>query len=1054
VKISLNDALTGLPGRFLLDEIKGEFIRRETSRPWTCIMIDVDHFKLINDIYGHLSGDRILVEVSGILQKQLQMSGTLLRFGGDEFLVVLKNTPVKEALKLLESVMDDIRKMNLLANLNPSLSIGMAESYPDDSNILAVVDRADKALYDAKAMGRGRIVSYSEKEQMIKTSAIRLNQFVGRRVELNALRQLLEESVTDGSRFALLEGDPGIGKSRLAAEMIQYAHFRNCVVMRAECFEFGDIEPYTFFLKPIRDYLRNLQPDDMHALKRMVEPVHPATSELFPGLELCVSPDLQFFREERLKFRIFEDFSKIFTAVSKQNPILFIVDDIQWMTSPDLELYKFLVRSSGKNHVMFIVTMRNMEKSSDDIRVHLQTLNRIIPFLTLKLNNLEKQETYNLVMFALKDPNMPQQVLETIYRQSGGNPFFLEELINSMIQTGVISQNPSGDWSYFISRNINLPDSLAQLIAARLFPLNTTSRNYLRIAALSTGNFSVDMIAAVTGNSSVEVMEGLEEPVRLNLVQCDAGHNRTIYRFVHDMICSFLHREMSEAMKKSYHKRIAEHLEKHYLNESAEEYIIDMAYHYSESDCREKTIWSSLLAANVLEKRQAFRDMARWLEIYFQNCDATDLNLPDRFRTARKLGVLYTMFGDYKNAMRYLDSAETMAQEKDNVSSVKLRRGHLFQNVSMYCEARECYESAFAFAVSGLKKIDALNALAFLDYMAGDLKKALMYIHQAEKVLDEVDIDQGTRENYIATLATTKGIIACALIPGPEAVAEYEKALDIYLKYEDCLGQAVIYINLSDVFSRTGHYEKALDSLRKAESISSRLGDVLNVAISLYNTAILYLEINQPILAREFFQRYTDINMEINNEVGLAYSNLGTGELFEEEGDVERAGIAYRKAIEVFERLGIENMALAGRLALAHLLIRCNKINDADTVFKTGMKVSHEILEKDLKSDILFIEGLLKLKQNAPDNMDTLSEAENLIGRSLEEEGFSDVSVIMRSYYYLIDIKRRQKQDDQADSLLRKARSEFRKRLEHIEKPHIRESISKKSYIRDIMKGV
>lgn len=1054
MKITLKDALTGLPGRFLLDEIKGDFIRRDTFQPWTCIMIDVDHFKLINDIYGHLSGDRILVEVSGILQKNLQKAGFLLRFGGDEFLVILKNKPVRDALRLLESAMDDLRKMNLLANLNPSLSIGMAESYPDDSDILAVVDRADKALYDAKALGRGRIVSYSEKQQMIKTCAIRLNHYVGRRVELNALRQLLEESVTDGSRFALIEGEPGIGKSRLAAEMIQYAQFRNCIVMQAECFEFGDIEPYTFFLKPVREYLRNLKSEDVRSIKCMVEPVHPATSELFPDLDLCVSSDLQFFREERLKFRIFEDFSKIFTAVSKRNPILLIVDDIQWMTLPDLELFKFLVRSSGTNNMMFIVTMRNMEKSSSDIRDHLHTLNRIIPFLNLKLSNLEKQETYNLVMFALKDPNMPQQVLETIYRQSGGNPFFLEELINSMIQTGVISRNPSGDWSYFLSRNICLPDSLAQLIAARLCPLTAASRNYLRIAALSAGNFSVDMIAAVTGNSSVEVMEGLEEPVRLNLVQCDAGKNRTSYRFVHDMICSFLHREMSDAMKKIYHSRIAEHLEKRYHDESAEEYIIDMAYHYSESDCREKAAWSSLLAANVLEKRQANRDMARWLEIYLQNCDATDQNLPERFRTARKLGVLYTMFGDYKNAMRYLDNAGKLAREKDDISSVKLRRGQLFQNVSMYREARECYENAYASAMSGLKKIDALNARAFLDYLAGDLKNALTFIHQAQQVLDEADIDQGTRENYIATLATTKGIIACAIMPGPDAVAEYEKALDVYDRYEDLLGQAVVHINLSDVFSRTGHYEEALDSLRKAETISSRLGDALNVAISLYNTAILYIEINQPILAREYFQRYTDINMDINNEAGLAYCNLGMGELFEEEGDYERAEISYQKAIEVFERLGIENMALSGRLVLAHLLIRNNRNSEADTVFKTGMNMSREILEKDLKSDILFIRGLLKLKQNTPNDAENLNESENLIAQSLEEARFSDISVIMRSYYYLISIKRLQKQDEQADTLLRKARSEFRKRLNCIQKPHIRDSISRKSYIREILKGV
>ncbi len=1053
MKISLRDALTGLANRFLLDEIKSDFTKRETGQTWVCIMIDVDHFKLVNDLYGHLNGDRILVEISGALQKVFEKKGYTLRFGGDEFLVILKDKPVQEALKMVESLMDDVRKLDFFANLSLSLSVGLAESHFTDNDIMVVIDRADKALYDAKTMGRGRKVLFSEKQNLVKTETIRLGYFVGRQTELHMLHQLLEESISTGPRLALIEGDPGIGKSRLASEVIQYAHFRNCAIMHSGCFQFGDIEPYTFFLKPIREFFKSLVPEDIQRIKRTVEPVHPATAELFSELELKASPDMQFFGEDRIKFRMLEDFTKILSAISKWTPVLFIVDDIHWMTAPDMELFKFLVRSSGKNHIMFMVTMRDMEESSGEIRNHLHSLNRTIPLLKLRLGNLEQQETYNLIMFALKDPNMPSKFLETIYRQSGGNPFFLEELINSMIQTGAISRNASGDWTYFLSKNIKLPESLAQLMADRLYPLTSKSRNYLRIAALSSGSFSVDMIAAVTGDSLVDVMEGLEEPVRLNLVQCIVGKNRTIYRFVHDTICSFLHRELSDGMKKIYHKRIAEYLEVRYRSEANEEIVIDMAHHYQAGDGKEKAAWSALLASLIFEKRQAYRETARWLETYCQNSKISEHNKDEHFKASLKLGVLYTMFGDFENAAHNLDSAEKLAVKSDDISTVKWRRGQLYQTMCMYNEARKCYDQAFAFAVSALKKIDALNSLAFLNYVLGNLKNAQAMICQAESLLDKLETDQGTREYYMASLAMSRGIVATAVMPGPEAIAEYEKALNVYIKYEDFLKQAIIYNNLSEVFSRAGQYEKALESLKKAAKINNRLGDVVNEAIALFNTAVLYVEINQLVLAKEYFQRYSDYDLDINGEIGQAFNYQGLGMLYEEEGDFERAEISFGKAVDMFEKLGVEKEALSCRLELAHLMIRNNKIEKAEEIFLAGLKKTDDIPEKGLGNQILFIKGLLKFKKSAPSDRDALNEAEVLIEKSLEGR-YTYISVIMRSFYYLIQIKRLKEEYDQADELLRNAREELEKSLSYIEKAHIQESIRNKGYIKKIFEGI
>ncbi len=618
------------------------------------------------------------------LMGNLRKSDIMIRFGGDEFLGIFRNTDTDRVLNFSERVMDDLRRIALPKSVKPTLSMGLADSDTEDYNISTVIDRADKALYNAKESGRGRISFASDQQLISAPAALRLHHFVGRRTELTSLRQLLDESASEGARFVLIEGDAGVGKSRLAGEMVHYANFKKTMVLKAECFEFGDSEPYGFALSPFREVLHRLTSEEIRTIRTGVEPFHPATAEMFPDLNFAVTQDLQFFREERLKFRIFEDFSKLIVGLSSISSILFIIDDVQWMTTPDLELLKYLVRSVLSCRITFVATMRTREKTTEVVRRHLSALARSLPFLNIKLKNLEKQETFNLIMFALKDPNIPQSALDTIFRQCGGNPFFLEELINSLIQNGSIKRSASGDWSYYISNDLLLPESLAQLIEARLYPLSVISRNYLRIAALTPGSFTIDMICAASGDSPVSIIQGLEEPVQLGLIMCEPGEHIPVYRFAHDTICSFLHRELSAAMKTVYHQRLAAYLEEKYHQDPTDERIIAMAYHFAQSDNRGKARWSALLAASIFENRQASRDTIRWLETYFSHSEPTDDTREERFKAHIKLGDLYAMLGDWTKAMFHFESAASLMQTGDEEATVSLKKGHVFQNTSRY----------------------------------------------------------------------------------------------------------------------------------------------------------------------------------------------------------------------------------------------------------------------------------------------------------------------------------------------------------------------------------
>ena len=124
---------------------------------FTLLMVDIDNFKLLNDTFGHLQGDKVLKEVSKIIKRHIRKKDVLTRYGGDEFVIVLWEIKKEKARLLAERIRKAVKQEFKGFNFNLTLSIGIA-SFPEDGRrVGTLLDRVDKALYRAKAKGRDRI---------------------------------------------------------------------------------------------------------------------------------------------------------------------------------------------------------------------------------------------------------------------------------------------------------------------------------------------------------------------------------------------------------------------------------------------------------------------------------------------------------------------------------------------------------------------------------------------------------------------------------------------------------------------------------------------------------------------------------------------------------------------------------------------------------------------------------------------------------------------------------------------------------------------------------
>ncbi|WP_410497733.1 diguanylate cyclase [Chitinibacter sp. S2-10] len=160
---SETDPLTGLSNRrhmtAVLQEYLDVFLRY--GSPLSVLIFDVDHFKTINDNFGHDAGDKVLVEIAAVCRRELRNTDVSLRFGGDEFVILMSHTTPDVAIKLAERLRSQIEMAlhELLVGLSVTISGGLSALAQSDTGTDDVLKRADAALYQAKRLGRNRVIS-------------------------------------------------------------------------------------------------------------------------------------------------------------------------------------------------------------------------------------------------------------------------------------------------------------------------------------------------------------------------------------------------------------------------------------------------------------------------------------------------------------------------------------------------------------------------------------------------------------------------------------------------------------------------------------------------------------------------------------------------------------------------------------------------------------------------------------------------------------------------------------------------------------------------------
>jgi len=513
-------------------------------------------------------------------------------------------------------------------------------------------DRPDSATAVADALARVALgdsaiePAPNDDEGLSLLDRIVRGRIIGRGQELDRARALWRSAAAGQGQMLLVSGEPGIGKTRVVRELTTQVEVSGGRALEGTCYPEGGL-PYAPFAQIVERALQNgtvpvpeLPPFVLADLLKLA----PALWLRYP--DVSPAPPLDDPRAEQL--RLYQNVTILLTALSTSAPVLLVLEDAHWADSGTLSLLRHLARHTRRQRVMLVATYREVELDQalplQDVLLDLER-ERLVR--RLKLTRLNREQTYEMlsVLFA---QDLSTEFMDGIYRETEGNPFFVEEVCKALVESGQLSVQ-EGRWQRPSMEELGIPQSVRVAIQSRLDKLSEDTRDVLQVAAILGREFTAQTLAEAARLDEELLAEMLGQAQRAQLVERLSREGGTTFSFAHALIPATVSDSLSTLRRRRLHRQAAEAIERLRTNEEAD--LQTLAYHYGEAGESEQALKYLLRAGDrarsLYAQREAIADYEQALELLEDMAD------PERSaRTLMKLGLVY------HDAFRFAESRQ------------------------------------------------------------------------------------------------------------------------------------------------------------------------------------------------------------------------------------------------------------------------------------------------------------------------------------------------------------------------------------------------------------
>jgi tetratricopeptide (TPR) repeat protein len=761
---------------------------------------------------------------------------------------------------------------------------------------------------------------------------------VGRSAEYAQLGATYQTVCQGQPRLVLIEGEAGIGKTRLAAEFLNWLIFHGADVLRGRAFEAGGRLVYQPITEMIRERIEQENaPDDLLGDVWLAE-----LSRLLPELRERY-PDLPppTADETLAQARLLEALARLGQALAVRRPLVWFIDDVQWADVASLDALSYLGRVWAERSVgvLLLFTIRTEALlAAPALNEWLVTLARAAPLTRLNLGPLTAAETRQLVETlqggkpageqgsggagernipsAPLPPSSPAQFADWLFAETAGQPFYISETLKMLQEQGTLraQADPAGHWQIDPAGNLPpfpakdqataslIPSGVRQIILARLNRLTPNAAALLTAAAVMGRPCRFERLAQVAGLVENEGLLALDE-LLLGRLLLETRQAARPYALAHDKIRDVVYTEAGAARRQVYHRRAFAALEARSAPAS------ELAHHALAAQLLEPAFRYSLAAGDEAMALFAVRDAVAHYE------QALTLATGDRSPESGQTQIV--------NPRSQIPNPKSQIP---NLKHLYLQLGRAYELTNVWDKARTMYGTLLTLAQEvNLPEAEcaALNRLATLAaQIAYDIDQATAFLQQAIRVAEGCG-DPVALAEAEWNLAQIRVYIWD--IEGSMLHAQRALALARQLDLPELTGRSLTVLGFAE--NGAARWTESESHYQEARYLYAGLGNRALEAESLCGIARARVNLGQAHQVVDLARTAHTFNLESDNAWGQAVSALNLGFVLLEANEwsealaVAKAGVEIAQAVSGFAPLPILNLTVLGNTYRAMLAL-------------------------------------------------------------------------------------------------------------------------------------
>ena len=845
---------------------------------------------------------------------------------------------------LNEDVSQDLDHVILKA-LNPTQQerwqtaddfIRAIKSCADDVSITA-------GITDLKVEPEGKIVSPGTLHPV----------FIGRDNELRTLINYFRLSTRKEGQTVLLKGEAGVGKSSLAKQVVDFAEKFDSFVLSGECLYRKGFDAFLPFIDIVRKFFkRDIYRFPEYERDKLVDEIKNKTHYLLEFTDQFSKAAASDKGEQpgAKKGNLLEDMYFFISHLATIQPVLLILDDIQWADESSMQLLHYLARSIKHQRVCILAISRtdryDLQKDGKPTKVIdvLARMHREGVYKEIILDRLNREDCEQLVDLSLAKTLFTEEFYESIHKETNGNPLFILETLKALQESkSIYVQN--GSWydkqDDFI---LEVPHRVEDIFVRRLSALSDDEKDILQVAAILGYRFDVSLLSKLLEISRIKllkILQRVENDLQI-VISTETG-----YQFEHPMLEDMLVDQVPQLLRKEYHLMAAYELEKIY-GDNLDNQVGEVAQHFRKGANHKKAVPLLYQAAINAFGISSFRSASIFFEDLIDSSEMSGepfTNIISHHDLYFNLEVCYDEIGRWDQSLKILNKLLTIAEKKNhpkNQADVLARIGSTYDKLGDLDRALETFNQSLTIVQNNdisIAYCKIYNNIGVVYFEKGDYDRALEYFdkslktppdesnksYQANALTNTATI-YNIQGNHTAALAKYKeafiihkqkndqkgvarilhnmGMTQTDLNEWEKAIENFEQCLTVAAEIEDKHLRALTYLNMGKAYARQGDLGKAYNLVSKAIKIFERMADILSVAEAYHIYGLIYIEKNDFTKAERYLKQSMQINAQKDYQEGLAENYVYYGMLCANFEIIDRAKEYYELAIEAYSKLG------------------------------------------------------------------------------------------------------------------------------------------------------